>query len=67
MIHTTLNENQLKDLLKQAIIEILQDKRSFLYDTLAEVLEDMGLVNAIKEGDSSELVSKEDVFQALER
>ncbi len=34
---------------------------------LLEVLEDMALVNAIKEGEKTELVSEEQIFEILER
>ena len=36
------------------------------YDLFSEVMEDIALVNAIKEGLSTETISREDVFQALE-
>ena len=37
-----------------------------LYDVFSEVLEDIALVNAIKEGENAEIVDKDQVFQILE-
>jgi len=38
----------------------------FFYDLFSEVLEDCALAKAIDEGMSSEMVSREEVFAALE-
>ena len=60
------DENQLKEVIKQAFAELLQERRDLLYDVFSEVLEDIALVNAIKEGESAEIVSREVIFQILE-
>ena len=52
------DKNQLKEVFKQAIAELLQERRDLLYDVLIEVLEDIALANAIKEGEETEIVSK---------
>jgi hypothetical protein len=62
----SLNETQIKDLFKQAIIELLHERRELFYELFSEVLEDFALVNAIKEGESTESVSRTEVFQILE-
>ena len=68
MLQVTLNldDEQTKTLLKQALLEMLQEKNEFLYDALAEVLEDLALAEAIEEGLTSEPASREEVFQILE-
>jgi hypothetical protein len=66
MAQQSLDEAKIKEILKQAILELFQEQRDLLYDLLAEVLEDLALVNAIKEGESSETVSRAEVFQILE-
>lgn len=66
MTYTTLNEDRIKELFKQAMLELLQERRDLLYDLLVEVLEDFALVNAIKEGETTEAVSRDEVFQTLE-
>ena len=60
------DKNQLKEVFKQAFAELLQEERDLLYDVLTEVLEDIALVNAIKEGEETEIVSRKQVFKILE-
>ena len=60
------DKNQLKEVLKQAFAELLQERRDLLYDVFTEVLEDIALANAIKEGEETEIVSREQVFKILE-
>jgi spore coat polysaccharide biosynthesis protein SpsF (cytidylyltransferase family) len=66
MLSVTLDERQIKDLFKQAVLELFQERRDLLYDLLAEVIEDLALANAIKEGESTETVSRAEVFRILE-
>ena len=66
MSYTTIDKNQIKNIFKQAILELLEERKDLLYDLFAEILEDFALVNAIKEGESEELVSREEVFEILE-
>jgi spore coat polysaccharide biosynthesis protein SpsF (cytidylyltransferase family) len=66
MSYTSLDEAQVKELFKQAILELFEERRDLLYDLFAEVIEDFALVNAIKEGESTESVSRAEVFQILE-
>jgi hypothetical protein len=63
----TIDDGKLKALLKQALIELLEEKNELLYDAIAEVVEDIGLAKAIREGEASPLVSREKVFEVLER
>lgn len=60
------DENRLKELFKQTFAELLQEQKGLLYDVFTEVLEDMGMVNAIKEGETTAAVSREQVFEVLE-
>ena len=60
------DKTQLKEVFKQAIAELLQERRDLLYDVLIEVLEDVALENAIKEGEETEIVSRKRVFKILE-
>jgi hypothetical protein len=66
MAYTTLDETQIKDLFKQALEELLQERKDLLYDLLAEIIEDVGLLRAIKEGEDTATVGREEVFQTLE-
>lgn len=60
------DKNQLKEVFKQALTELLQEQRGLLYDIFAEVLEDIAMVNAIKEGEATAIVSRNQVFEILE-
>ena len=60
------DKNQLKEVFKQAFAELLQERRDLLYDVFAEVLEDIALANAIKEGEETEIASRKQVFKILE-
>jgi hypothetical protein len=53
--------------LKSAIVEILEERKDLVREVLEEALEDIALGRAIEEGDQSELVSCDEVFDALER
>ena len=66
MQQITDDKNQLKEVFKQAFAELLQERRDLLYDVFTEVLEDIALANAIKEGEETEIVSREQVFKILE-
>ncbi|MCI0393909.1 MAG: hypothetical protein L0332_08870 [Chloroflexi bacterium] len=69
MLQVTLNldEQQTKELFKQAVLEMLAEKNEVLYQALAEVIEDIALGRAIQEGESSDFVSREELFELLER
>ncbi|MDZ7845254.1 MAG: hypothetical protein U5K99_10690 [Anaerolineales bacterium] len=58
-------EAQVKELFKQAILELLQERRDEFYDVFLEVLEDISMTKAIQEGEQTELASKSEVFEAL--
>ena len=63
----TVEERRLKGLLKDAVVEVLEERRDLLRDALQESLEDMALVRAIQAGEKSPLVSRKQVFKRFER
>jgi len=67
MAYTTLDETQIKDLFKQAFEELLQERKDLLHELVAEIIEDFALLRAIKEGEDTPTVGREEVFQVLER
>ncbi len=67
MAEITIDETKLKELLKVAIIELLQEQKEDFYEFLAESLEDILIKNAIQEGENTETVSREQVFKILNR
>ncbi|MEO1792549.1 MAG: hypothetical protein AAFR25_10040 [Cyanobacteria bacterium J06629_19] len=56
---------QLKSLVKDALVEILQERQGLLYELLKEAMEDIALVQAIDEGKKSEPATREEVFNIL--
>lgn len=62
MAEITLDETKLKELLKTAIIEVLQEQKDVFSDLLAEALEEIALENAIKEGEKTQPVSPEVIY-----
>lgn len=61
-----LTESELKVLFKQALTEVLEERRDLFYDLFAEVIEDAGLANAIREGYSTERVDANAIFSILD-
>jgi len=66
MANITLNSDQLKAALKSAIVELLQDNKAEFSELLAEIIEDIAMERAIAEGKTTELVSRDSIFQLLE-
>jgi len=52
--------------LKEALIEVLQERPGLLRDMLVDVVEDIGLARAIREGQDTPEVNKDAVLKALE-
>ncbi len=61
-----LDERKIKELMKEALVEVLEDRKEVIYDILSEVVEDIALVHAIRQGEGTEVVSKKEVFGILE-
>jgi len=62
----TLDPNQVKSLFKQSIRELIRDQRDLFVELFAEAIEDLVFVKAIEEGEATESVSREAIFQVLE-
>lgn len=60
------SESQLNEALKAALVEVLEERADLLRDVLAEVMEDIAFARAIQEGETSEAVSREEVFRLLD-
>ena len=55
-----------KQAMKEALAETFAEQRQFFHDVFAEVLEDVALAEAIREGESTEAASREEIFDRLE-
>ncbi|MFV9506245.1 MAG: hypothetical protein AB4911_16975 [Oscillochloridaceae bacterium umkhey_bin13] len=65
MTMTLSDEARLKALLKEALIEVLEQRREWFSALMAEALEDSAFVLAIKEGETTEIVSRDEIFALL--
>ncbi len=65
MAATDLDGAALKRALKEALAETLQEQRELFHEVFAEVLEDFALAEAIREGQQTKSVTREEVFRAL--
>jgi hypothetical protein len=61
-----MDEQRTKEIFKQAMIELLEERKDLFYDLFAEVIEDAGLVNAIREGVMSGQAEREVIYKILE-
>jgi hypothetical protein len=63
---TSIDEAKLKELLKSAVAEVLEERREFVKEIIEEAMEDVALARAIDEGVSTDAVSREEVFSILD-
>ena len=59
------NRNAIKQIFKEAISEYFEEKKHLLHSEILEVIEDIAMYNAIKEGEKTGLINEEEVFKTL--
>jgi len=62
MASAVVDDARLKQLVKEAVVEMLQDRRSPLHELISEAIEDIALSRAIEEGEKTERVSRDAIF-----
>lgn len=65
MAGADLDQTEFKRAFKEALIEALQEQRTLFHEVFAEVLEEFALAEAIREGQQTKSVSREEVFRFL--
>lgn len=65
MSDKALDEARIKELMKLSFVELFQERKDLLYDLVAEIVEDIAMAQAIKEGEQTSPVSREEVFRSL--
>jgi uncharacterized protein YaaW (UPF0174 family) len=65
IMQTEINEHILKQVFKDALLEMLEEKRSVFQDIIVEALEDIALSHAIDEGKDSGTASRNEIFSIL--
>jgi hypothetical protein len=66
IITLNLEEQQLKDIFKQALLEIFEERQDMAESLFQETVEDLGLLRAIREVEMTNAVTREAVFGVLE-
>jgi hypothetical protein len=61
----TISEKQAKALLKEVLIELLEEEQDLFFEVMLEAIEEIGLANAIREGRQNEFVSEEQILAIL--
>ncbi len=64
-METLIDDNKIKNLFKQAIIEAIEEKRDVVHDLFMEAMEDIAMVRAIEEGESTDSVPRDEIFNIL--
>ncbi len=64
---TAVEERRIKVLLKDAVVEVLEERHDLLREALQECLEDMAMLKAIQRGEKTRLTSRGKIFQRLAR
>jgi hypothetical protein len=65
MTIANLDEKQFKILLKEAMLELFEERREVFAAMIAEAIEEIGLANAIREGRKNDFVSQEEIEAIL--
>ncbi len=63
----TLDDAKTKELLTEVLVELIQQNRSLFHELILDALEEVGLANAIFEGEDSEFVEEDKIRTLLER
>ena len=65
-MQTLIDDSKLKQLLKDAFIEAIEEKRNVFYELIVDAIEDIAIVRAIREGEDSKNASNQEIFKILE-
>jgi hypothetical protein len=60
------DEQKLKDLMKSAVLEALEERKDLVRELVEEALEDAALARAIEKVEPGKTVSREEVFSILD-
>jgi len=61
----SISDEKLKGIIKEAIIEIIKEKRKIFYEIILEAIEEVGLANAIREGRKNKFVGEDRILKML--
>lgn len=58
-------EDRLKDLIKAAILELLEERRDLVQNLIEEAVEDVAMSRAIQEGETSQAIDRDQILKLL--
>ena len=58
---------KLRKVVKAVVVGVLEERRDLVREALAEAVEDLGMIQAIKEGSRSARISRDEVFRILRK
>lgn len=64
-METSVDDIKLKNLMKQALIEVLEEKKEVVHDLLVAAMEEIALIRAIQEGEDSGPATRDEIFEIL--
>ena len=59
------DSGKLKEILKQAIIEAMEEKKEVVHDLLVDAMEDLAMIHAVQQGEKTGAASRDEVFNIL--
>ena len=66
MATATLAEKKLKQLVKSAMAEVLEEQRALMQDIVEDAIEDIALSRAIEQGLDTKPVTRDVIYRILE-
>jgi hypothetical protein len=63
MVAPAPSDDRLEDAMKAVLVEVLEERADVVRDMHAEALEDVALGRTIQEGETSDPISREEVFR----
>jgi len=67
MPQNATEDERLKNLLKSAVIEAIEERRDLFRELIAEALENISMVRAIEEGAATKVVDPSEVYKILDK
>ena len=62
----TIGHDDLKMIIKETFIEVLEERKDLLQQAVIEAIEDIGLARAIAEGIKTPSISESEIFKTLD-
>ena len=61
-----LTDKEHKELIKASLVELMSENKFFFKEIFSEIFEDVGMVNAIREGRDNDFVDEKNIMNILE-